>query len=174
MVFFGEELCKRKSRGGLKRCIKIARVEKVFCSFFLMISLPPPPRHMTKAMRQRLNKFERTRISGKAIKCLRLKIWGGGVRPMRRLVLTSPLDDVSFIRFCVKPSHLSDLSRPMHRVAPIHSAPLLGPFPCLGFTNMMLPVCGDGIFSEHRVARGGLSPPRAVHSSCVLIVRLVC
>mmetsp|Transcript_76605 Transcript_76605/g.112217 ORF Transcript_76605/g.112217 Transcript_76605/m.112217 type:complete len:268 (-) Transcript_76605:245-1048(-) len=51
-------------------------------------------RHMTKAMRQRLNKFERTRISGKAIKCLRLKIWGGGVRPMRRLVLTSPLDDV--------------------------------------------------------------------------------
>jgi len=78
-------------------------------SQYFFMTLCPPPRHMTKAMRQRLNKFERTRISGKAIKCLRLKIWGGGVRPMRRLVFTSPLDDVSFIRFCVKPSHLSGL-----------------------------------------------------------------
>jgi len=51
-------------------------------------------RHQTKAMRQRLNKYERTRISSRAVKCLRLKVWGAGVRPMRRLVLTAPLDDV--------------------------------------------------------------------------------
>ena len=52
-------------------------------------------RNMPKAMRQRLNKYERTRMSNKALRCLRLKIWGAGVRPMRRVILTSPLDPVS-------------------------------------------------------------------------------
>ena len=51
-------------------------------------------RNMPKAMRQRLNKYERTRMSSKAVRCLRLKIWGAGVRPMRRIVLKAPMDDV--------------------------------------------------------------------------------
>ncbi len=45
-------------------------------------------------MRQRLNKYERTRMSDKALRCIRLKIWGGGVRPMRRVILTSQLGPV--------------------------------------------------------------------------------
>jgi len=51
-------------------------------------------RNLPKAMRQRLNKYERTRMSNKAVRCLRLKIWGAGVRPMRRIVLSGPLDEV--------------------------------------------------------------------------------
>jgi len=53
-----------------------------------------PNRNMPKAMRQRLNKYERTRMSDKALRCIRLKIWGGGVRPMRRVILTSQLGPV--------------------------------------------------------------------------------
>lgn len=49
-------------------------------------------RHLTKAMRQRLTKYERTRMSNKAIKCLRLKVWGAGVRPRRRVVFTATLE----------------------------------------------------------------------------------
>jgi len=52
-------------------------------------------RNMPKAMRQRLNKFERTRMSNKAVRCLRLKIWGAGVRPMRRVVQSDELEPVS-------------------------------------------------------------------------------
>ena len=52
-------------------------------------------RNLPKAMRQRLNKYERTRMSNKAVRCLRLKIWGAGVRPMRRIVLSGPLEEVS-------------------------------------------------------------------------------
>lgn len=51
-------------------------------------------RNMPKAMRQRLNKFERTRMSNKAVRCLRLKIWGAGVRPMRRVVQSDELEPV--------------------------------------------------------------------------------
>jgi len=45
-----------------------------------------PNRHWTKAMRLRLNKFERTRKSRKALKCLRARVWGAGERPMKRFL----------------------------------------------------------------------------------------
>jgi len=48
-------------------------------------------RHWPKAWRTRLTKKEKSIKSEKAKRCLKLKIWGGGVRPMRRVVLTEPL-----------------------------------------------------------------------------------
>lgn len=54
-----------------------------------------PNRHWTKAMRLRLNKFELSQKSTKTIKCLRNKVWGGGARPMRRVLgLKEPLHKV--------------------------------------------------------------------------------
>lgn len=52
-------------------------------------------RHWTKAMRLRLNKYERSKKSPKMIRCLRAQVWGAGVRPMRRVVgFNAPIQPV--------------------------------------------------------------------------------
>mmetsp|Transcript_1359 Transcript_1359/g.3104 ORF Transcript_1359/g.3104 Transcript_1359/m.3104 type:complete len:267 (+) Transcript_1359:177-977(+) len=54
-----------------------------------------PNRHWTKAMRLRLNRYERTRKSQKALRCIRSKVWGAGERPMKKFLgLSEEMEEV--------------------------------------------------------------------------------
>mmetsp|Transcript_16171 Transcript_16171/g.43907 ORF Transcript_16171/g.43907 Transcript_16171/m.43907 type:complete len:322 (-) Transcript_16171:24-989(-) len=52
-------------------------------------------RHWTRAMRRRMSPYQMMAKSARGLRCIKHKIWGGGERPMRKVLgFSSPLDDV--------------------------------------------------------------------------------
>jgi len=75
-----------------------------------------PNRHWTKAMRLRLNKYERTRMSAKAMRCLKAKVWGAGVRPMRKCLGLKKVMDPVFVGKTYEPQEDRTFEKyPPHR-----------------------------------------------------------